>query len=358
MKAVVVTPLQAGSGRVTEVPDPEMEAGEVLVRVRQVGICGTDHEILNGQYGTAPEGDDYLIIGHESLGQVEEVGANVKDFSPGDWVVAMVRRPDPVPCRNCAANEWDMCLNGLFLERGINGRHGYLAELYAEQPRFLVKVPERVASFAVLLEPMTVVEKAVDQIWKIQSRLFWEPERAIVLGAGTIGLLAGALLRLRGIDVYFYNRAEKGAKSDIAEAIGATYIPASQSKLSDLPDQIGNVDIVIEATGYSPLAFEAMDVIGKNGIVCLTGVSGGDRPRTIDADHINLKMVLSNNVVFGTVNANPRHFQMGARHLVMIDALMPGLLSRMITDRIPLDDGLLQALASPSDGIKRVVTVS
>ncbi len=342
----------------TEVPDPEMGADEVLVRVRQVGICGTDIEILNGEYGTAPEGDDYLIIGHESLGQVEAVGANVDDLSPGDWVVAMVRRPDPVPCQNCVASAWDMCLNGLYRERGIKGRHGYLAELYAEQPRFLVKVPQRIASFAVLLEPMTVGEKAIDHIRKIQSRLFWGPERAIVLGAGTIGLLAGMLLRLDGIEVYFYDRAETGVKRDIAEAMGATYLWADQHKLGDLPSQIGNVDIVLEATGYSPLAFEAMDVVGKNGIVCLSGVSGGERQLSIHANRLNMEMVLSNKVVFGTVNANPRHFQMGVRHLVTIDALVPGLLSRMITDRLPLDAALLQALESPSDGIKRVVTVS
>jgi threonine dehydrogenase-like Zn-dependent dehydrogenase len=358
MKAVVVTPLQAGSGRVTEVPDPKMRTDEVLVRVRQVGVCGTDLEILNGEYGTAPDGEEYLIIGHESLGQVEEVGANAEDLSPGDWVVAMVRRPDPVPCRNCAAGEWDMCLNGLFLERGIKGQHGFLAELYAEQPRFLVKVPERIVPFAVLLEPMTVGEKAVDQIQRIQSRLFWGPERAMVLGAGTIGLLAGMLLRLGGIEVYFYDRAEKGIKREFAEAIGATYIWADQHKLADLPGQIGRVDIVVEATGYSPLAFEAMDVVGKNGIVCLSGVSGGERQQSINTDRLNMEMVLSNKVVFGTVNANQRHFRMGVRHLVMIDALVPGLLSRMITDRLPLDANLLTSLTSPSTSIKRVVTVS
>jgi threonine dehydrogenase-like Zn-dependent dehydrogenase len=251
-----------------------------------------------------------------------------------------------------------MCLNGLFLERGIKGRHGYLAEYYTEQPRFLVKVPERIAPFAVLLEPMTVGEKAVDQIRKIQSRLFWGPERAIVLGAGTIGLLAGMLLRLDGIEVYFYDRAEKGSRRDIAEAMGATYIWADQHELANLPGQIGNVDIVLEATGYSPLAFEAMDVVGKNGIVCLSGVSGGERQLSIHANQLNMEMVLSNKVVFGTVNANPRHFRAGIRHLVTIDALVPGLLSRMITDRLPLDASLLQALESPSDSIKRIVTVS
>ena len=357
MKALIVTPLQAGSGRVAEVPDPQMQSDEVLVRVRDVGVCGTDLEILNGEYGTAPEGDDHLIIGHESLGQVETVGDDAKGLSVGDWVVAMVRRPDPIPCRNCAASEWDMCLNDLFTERGIKGRHGYLAELYTEQPRFLVQVPDKLVPFAVLLEPMAVAEKGIDHIRKIQSRLFWDPERAIVLGAGTIGLLAGMLLRLDGVEVYFYDRSRAAIKRELAEEMGATYVWAEDCKLSALPEKIGTVDIVFEATGYSPLAFDAMDVVGNNGIVCLSGVSGGERQYKIHADRLNMELVLSNKVVFGTVNANPRHFERSVRHLRTIDALLPGLLSRMITTRLPLDN-VLQSLESPSEDIKKVVAVS
>ncbi len=356
MKALIVTPLKAGSGRVAEVPDPQMQSDEVRVRVRDVGVCGTDLEILNGEYGTAPAGEDHLIIGHESLGQVEDVGSEVEGLSPGDWVVAMVRRPDPVPCQNCAASEWDMCMNGLFLERGIKGQHGFMAEFYTEQPRFVVKVPERITPFAVLLEPMSVAEKGVDHIRSIQGRLFWDPQRAVVLGAGSIGLLAGMLLRLDGIEVYFYDRSEAGVKSELAEAMGATYVWAGEHELVALPNEIGRVDIVFEATGYSPLAFEAMDLVGNNGIVCLSGVSGGERQHNIQADKLNMEMVLSNKAVFGTVNANPRHFARGARHLATIDALMPGLLTRMITSRIPLND-ILKALKSGADDIKSVVTV-
>ncbi|MCH8919830.1 MAG: alcohol dehydrogenase catalytic domain-containing protein [Chloroflexi bacterium] len=173
MKAIVVTPTQPGSGRLAEVPDPQLREGEVLVRVHEVGLDGTDDEILQGQFGEAPPDDDYLIIGHESLGRVEKVMGSATGLSPGDRVVAIVRRPDPVPCRNCAAGEWDMCLNGQYTERGIKGRHGFLAEFYTESPDFLVTVPAEIAPVAVLLEPLSIVEKAIEQIKRIQSRLVW-----------------------------------------------------------------------------------------------------------------------------------------------------------------------------------------
>ncbi len=339
MKAIVVTPLQPGSERLAELPDPELREGEVLVRVQQVGLDGTDAEILEGQYGEAPAGDDYLIIGHESVGRVEKVMGSATGLSPGDRVVAIVRRPDPVPCRNCAAGEWDMCLNSQYTERGIKGRHGFLAEFYTESPDFLVAVPAEIAPVAVLLEPLSIVEKAIEQINRIQSRLVWEPVRAVVLGAGPIGLLAGMLLRLGDIDVHFYDASERGIKSDLAEATGAKYIWAGERKLSHkLAAEIGTVDIVLEATGFSPLAFDAMDIVAPNGIVCLTGVSGGSRKLEVSADHLTLEMVLSNKVTFGSVNANRRHFESGVRHLEEIEVRWPGLLSRMITHRLPMED--------------------
>ena len=355
MRAVAVTPGKAGSGRLVEVPDPQPKDGEVLVQVQQVGLDGTDAEILQGQYGEAPPGDDYLIIGHESLGRVAKVTAGVEELSPGDWVVAIVRRPDPVPCRNCAAGEWDMCLNGQYTERGIKRRHGFLAEFYTEVPEFLVKVPAQLSAVAVLLEPLSIVEKAIEQIKRIQSRLVWQPERAVVLGAGPIGLLAGMLLSLEGIEVHFYDATERGLKSDLAEATGAQYIWAGERKLGhELADEIGPVDIVVEATGFSPLAFDAMDMVGPNGVVCLTGVSGGSRKLEVSADHLNLEMVLSNKVVFGTVNANRRHFESGVRHLQEIALRWPGLLSRMITRRLPLKD-FGDALERPPGHVKSIV---
>lgn len=358
MRAVVVTPKKPGSGRLAEVPDPQPRDGEVLVQVHQVGLDGTDAEILQGQYGEAPPDDDYLIIGHESLGRVEKVTGAAEGLSLGDWVVAIVRRPDPVPCRNCAAGEWDMCLNGQYTERGIKGRHGFLAEFYTESPDFLVTVPAEIAPVAVLLEPLTIVEKAIEQIKRIQSRLVWQPERAVVLGAGPIGLLAGMLLSLEGIQVHFYDATERGIKSDLAESAGANYIWAHERKLGhELADEIGPVDIVVEATGYSPLAFDAMDMVASNGIVCLTGVSGGSRKLEVSADHLNLEMVLSNKVVFGTVNANRRHFESGVRHLQEFEVRWPGLLSRMITRRLPLED-FARALERSPGHIKSIVELA
>ena len=358
MKAVVVTPMQPGSGRLAEVPDPQPRDGEVLVQVQQVGLDGTDAEILAGQYGEAPPGDDYLIIGHESLGRVEKIMGSATGLSPGDRVVAIVRRPDPVPCRNCAAGEWDMCLNGQYTERGIKGRHGFLAEFYTESPDFLVTVPAEIAPVAVLLEPLSIVEKAIEQMDRIQSRLVWQPERAVVLGAGPIGLLAGMLLRLEEIEVHFYDASERGIKSDLAEATGANYIWAGERKLShELAAEIGMVDIVMEATGFSPLAFDAMDMVAPNGIVCLTGVSGGSRKLEVSADHLNLEMVLSNKVVFGTVNANRRHFEAGVRHLQEIEARWPGHLSRMITRRLPLTD-FARAFERSSGHVKSIVEMA
>ena len=357
MKAAVVTPGQAGSVRLADVPKPQPKPGEVLVRVYEVGIDGTDAEILEGQYGEAPPGDDYLIIGHESLGRVESISDGVKELAPGEWVVAMVRRPDPVPCRNCAAAEWDMCLNGLYAERGIKGLHGFLAEYYAEQPRYLVKLPEELARVGVLLEPLTIAEKALDQIQRIQSRLVWEPERAVILGAGPVGLLAALLLRLQDLEVHVYDRTKPGLKSELAEAMGAQYIWAEKRRLDHkLADEIGPIDIIFEATGYSPLAFDAMDTVAPNGIVCLSGVSGGGRTIQVSADHLNLELVLGNRVVFGTVNANRRHFEAGAKHLSEIEARWPGLLTRIITTRIPMERFAEGVQRRPGD-VKTVVEV-
>lgn len=336
MNAFGVTPRRAGSGRLFDLPEPRRTPDQVLVEVIAVGVDGTDRELLAGEYGEAPPGDDFLVIGHESLGRV--LDAPPGPLNRSELVVAIVRRPDPVPCMNCAAGEWDMCLNGRYTERGIKGAHGFLAERYVEEPRYLVALPESLAAVGMLLEPLTVVEKAIEQIKRIQSRLVWAPRRALVLGAGAIGTLAVLLLRLEGLDVWLYSRGDGGRGRELAERAGAHYVSADDRKLDHaLEKEIGSIDIVIEATGYSPLAFEAMDVVGPNGVVCLTGVSGGSRTLQIDSAHLNLEMVLANKLVFGTVNANRRHFESGVAHLGAIEARWPGLLSRMITRRVPLE---------------------
>ena len=331
----------------------------MLVRVSQVGLDGTDAEIIAGQYGEPPPGENRLILGHESLGRVEEVaGGGGKDLSPGDWVVATVRRPDPVPCPNCAAGEWDMCLNGRYTERGIKGRHGFRAEYYAEYPEFLVKVPSELMAVAVLLEPLSIVEKAMRQMEHIQRRMVWQPEKALVLGAGSIGLLCTFLLRLQGMEVYLYDLVEKGIKREIGEALGARYIWAKEQSLGrDLAAKIGPLDIVVEATGHSPLAFDAMDMAGPNGIVCLTGVSSGSRRLQVAVDHLNLEMVLLTTTVFGTVSANRGHFLTGLDHLRAIEDRWPGLLSKMITRRMSLE-ALAGGWQRSAEELKTVVEIA
>ena len=336
MRAFIISPGRAGSGRVGAVPDPVPAPTQALVEVLAVGVDGTDRELLGGEYGQAPPGEDYLITGHESLGRV--IDAPDGTLRRGDLVVAIVRRPDPVPCLNCAAGEWDMCLNGQYTERGIKAAHGFLAEHYAEDPRYVVRLPETLSTIGVLLEPLTVVEKAIDQIQRIQARLVWAPRRVLVLGAGSIGTLGALLLRLQGLTVYVYSRGDGGRGRAIVEAAGAEYISADERKLDhDLASEIGPLDVIIEATGYSPLAFDAMDIIGPNGVVCLTGVSAGSRTLPIDSSHLNQEMVLENKLVFGTVNANRRHFEAGAAHLQSIEARWPGMLAQMVTRRVPLE---------------------
>ncbi len=355
MKAFVVSPRRAGSGHLTELPDPKPAPDQALVRVLAVGVDGTDRELMRGEYGEAPPGEDRRIIGHESLGRV--VSAPNGDLQAGQLVVAIVRRPDPLPCANCAAGEWDMCLNGLYTERGIKGAHGFLAELYTEDPRYLVPVPDSLAGVAVLVEPLSIVEKAVEQIQRIQSRLVWAPRRALVLGAGTIGALATLLLRLQGLDVFLYSRGDGGRGRQVAETAGAVYLSADVQPLDHaLAREIGPLDIIIEATGYGPLAFDAMHAAGANGVICLTGVSGGRRTLSIDSDHLNLEMVLTNKVMFGTVNANRRHFERGVLDLQAIEARWPGLAERMITRRVPLAHFSPGDLERP-DELKVVVDV-
>src|SRR5499425_713828 len=277
MKAISVFPGKPDSVHLADAPKPSLDqvpAGRgVLVRVLRVGVDGTDKEINAAEYGAAPPGFDYLIIGHEGFGQVEAVGPNVTELKPGDYVVATVRRPGKSIYDVIGTN--DMTTDDTYYERGINLRHGYLTEYYVDDVEFIVKVPSGLKEVGVLLEPTTVVEKGITQAYEIQRRLrVWKPRRAAVMGAGTIGLLATMVLRLRGLDVTTFGRTPKPhLNSDLVEAVGGRYVSTQETPIMDGAAKYGPFGLVFEATGYSPVVFESMLALGKNGVLVLSSVT-------------------------------------------------------------------------------------
>jgi threonine dehydrogenase-like Zn-dependent dehydrogenase len=355
MRAVAVTPGQAGSARLIETDRPEPAAGEALVRVLEIGICGTDREIVSGAIGEAPPGEDHLIIGHESLGVIERVNG-ADGIQVGDRVAAIVRRPDGCPA--CQIGRWDMCMWGRYTERGIRGRHGFLSEVYTERPEFLVVVPPDLKDAGVLVEPASVVAKAVAAADEVQRRLpAWQPRRAAVLGAGPIGLLATLALRLRDIEVFTLDVVPAGSlKAQLVQACGATYVNDRETSLTELARTAGNLDLIVEATGIAPLVFTAMDALGADGVLVLTGVSGGSRVIHVDGNRLNLGMVMNNKVVVGSVNAARVHFETAVRDLAVIEQRWPGLLAHMITRRSPIGQ-FEAALARDPNGVKSVIDV-
>lgn len=344
MRALTVIPGQTGSAAVVDMPEPAAGDGPVLVRTLAVGICGTDLEIVSGQYGWAPPNQERLIIGHESLGEVEEAPPG-SGFVPGDLVVGVVRRPDPVPCLACGVGEWDMCRNGRYTERGIKERHGYASERFRIEPDFLVKLDPALGPSGVLLEPTSVVAKAWEHIERIGRRARWEPRTVLVTGAGPIGLLAALLGRQRGLEVHVLDRVTEGRKPRLVQALGAAYHTGAVSGIGVRPD------IMLECTGVSSLILDATAQVAADGIVCLTGVSSGGRKLEVDVGMLNRAMVLENDVVFGSVNANLRHYEAAAAALAEADkAWLAGLVSR----REPLH-GWRQALRRQPDDIKVVI---
>jgi threonine dehydrogenase-like Zn-dependent dehydrogenase len=338
MNAIVVRPGERNSIHMRDMPDPAMKPDQVAVKMVRVGLCGTDAEINHGVYGKPPDGEEFLILGHENLGVIEDVGRKVKGFKAGDLVVSTVRRPCGV-CQNCKVGENDVCTSGRYTERGIMRRHGFMAQYYVESPGYLNKIPKAVRDIAVLLEPMSVVEKGIDHAFLLQRRLVWKPNLGVVLGGGPVGLLAAAVLRTRGLRTVVVGREpQSDQRAQIALQLGAEYMSVEKSSLLDLPKQIGPPDIVIEATGSARVVFEAMEILGPNGVLCLLSVTGGSGVHEEPIDRINQKLVLGNQVVFGSVNANPRHFAMGVKDFVTIEKKWPGVLRRLLTNRIPWHD--------------------
>jgi threonine dehydrogenase-like Zn-dependent dehydrogenase len=347
MKALTIEPRVANSLQWSEVPEPRSRDGELLIEALALGICGTDREIVAGKYGEAPKGKSRLIIGHESLGRVREAPAH-SGFRRGQLVVGIVRHPDPEPCRSCGAGEWDMCENGRFTEHGIKQLEGFACERYYLEPDFAFPVPDHLGACAVLLEPTSVVAKAWEQIERVTARSVFRPERVLITGAGPIGLLAALIAKQRGYELHVMDRAEHGPKPELVRELGGTYHTA------DLGSLRGKVDIVIECTGAPTVVADALSCTGPNGVVCLAGISSGTRVVELRASKLNDSLVLENGLIFGSVNANRRHY---SRACDALEQAPRGFLGRLITRIVPVEH-YAEALQSRPDDIKTVLQLS
>jgi threonine dehydrogenase-like Zn-dependent dehydrogenase len=366
MKAIAVHPGVPNSMHLREVPKPTLDqvpgGRGVLVEVLRVGVDGTDKEINAAEYGDAPDGHDYLITGHESLGRVVAAGSNVPStIAPGTIVVASVRRPGMSVYDSIGLQ--DFTTDDVYFERGINKRHGYLCEYYVEDFQYIVPLPPCLSETGVLLEPMTVAEKAVNQAYELQRRLkVWEPRRAAVLGSGTVGLLTTLVLRLRGLEVVCLSLPKPPYRnSDLIEELGATYVSTQDVSVAEAAAEHGPFDLIVEATGFSPIAFEAADALGKNGVLMLVSVTGGDRKIEIPSDMINQGFVLGNKVMAGSVNASPADFASGRDDLVKAYAFYPGWLEKLLThpvDGLENYEQMLRELTEATDAIKVFIQVA
>lgn len=346
MKAITVEPRKPGSARYEEFPEPDASEGSVLVEAVAVGVCGTDVEIVEGKYGWAPPGKTRLVLGHESLGRVIDPGPG-SSLKTGDLVVGIVRRPDPVPCPNCAVGEWDMCTNGQYTERGIKEIHGFMSQRWRSEPDYLIKIDPTLGILGVLLEPMTVITKALEQVAMAGQRAFWEPRTALVTGAGPIGLLAALRLKANNLEVHVLDRAETGLKADLVRALGGTYHSGRVTELDFEPD------VIVECTGVGAVIADSIQQIGSGGILCLTGIGAGGSAMGAVADTA-AAVVLKNNVIVGSVNANKRHWYKAGQNLMRSDRAW---LSRVITRREKPED-FQKALERQPDDVKVIIQFS
>ena len=344
MRAITILPSVPNSARLEDVPDPPLADGAILVSTLALGVCGTDHEIVAGHFGEAPDGRERFILGHESLGRVREAPDD-SGFGVGDHLVGIVRHPDPVPCVACANGEWDMCRNGLYTEHGIKKRNGFGAERFRIAPEFAVKVDPALGTLGVLLEPTSVVAKAwdhCDRVWRLKSA---PARRLLVTGAGPIGLLAAMLGVQRRYEVHIYDHNVTGPKPELARALGATYHSGELEELATL-----RPDIVMECTGVPQVITAVLSHVATDSVVCLTGV-GAQARREFDIGQFNRTMVLNNGTVFGSVNANRQHYAAAAESLCRADRAW---LARLITRRVPLVN-FGEALRKQKGDIKVVI---
>ncbi|HKQ96369.1 MAG TPA: glucose 1-dehydrogenase [Candidatus Polarisedimenticolia bacterium] len=359
MKAIAVHPGRRDSVHLAELPKPKVSdvpnGRGVLVRVLNVGVDATDREINSAEYGQAPPGQSILVLGHESFGRVEEVGPNVTELQRGDYVVATVRRPGTSLYDQIGLQ--DMTTDDAYFERGISALHGFLTEHYVDDADFIVKVPRGLKEVGVLLEPATVVAKGLSQALEIQRRLkVWRPRKAAIMGAGTIGLLATMMFRLRGMEVSVFARNPADTlNARLITEIGGRYVSTGSTPLLDAARQHGPYDLILEATGYSPIVFDAMQVLAKNGVLVLASVTGGDKSVTVPADRISLDFVLGNKVMVGTVNANREHFEMAVGDLAKAELEYPGWLRKLMTHKVQGLENyrqMFEHLANPAGVIK------
>jgi threonine dehydrogenase-like Zn-dependent dehydrogenase len=349
MRALTTVPLQADTLAVVDVPDPEPHDGDLLVDGLAVGVCGTDREIANGEYGWAPPGRERLVLGHESLGRVRSAPEG-SGFAEGDLVAGVVRRPDPVPCGACAHDEFDMCRNGQYTERGIKQIDGYASEQWTVEAAYAVKLDERLGEVGVLMEPTTVVAKAWEQVERVGERAWFEPKTVLVTGAGPIGMLAAMIGSQRGLDVHVLDQVRRGPKPQLVHDLGASY---HHSDVDAVMERV-RPDVVVEATGVPQVVFGAISGTAAYGITVLTGVSSTGRTLRLDGGELNREIVLENDAVVGSVNANLRHYQQAADALAAADL---DWLGRLISRRVPLDD-FAAAFTPEEDDVKVVLTLS
>jgi threonine dehydrogenase-like Zn-dependent dehydrogenase len=362
MKAVAVYPGKR-EVKVIDIAEPGKPGpGQVKLRMLEVGVCGTDKEICAWCYGSPPEGSDHFVLGHESLGEVMEIGPGVEDLRTGDLVVSTVRLPCPdAGCVPCRAGQYDFCSTGHYREHGIMYLDGFMTEQLVEERHNLHPVARELRDVGVLVEPLTIAEKALLEVASIQQRLPWggpRGHRAVVLGAGPVGLLGAMLLVNAGYDTYIYSRSPKpNAKAAVGESIGAKYISSEQTPVAQMAEEVGNIDLVYEAVGASQFAFEVLKHLGSNGIFVFTGVPRGEKPMEIDTERIMYNLVLKNQVLLGTVNAGPLAFDNAVRDLGVFNTRWPQALRAMITGHYPLE-AFHDPVMGKAGGIKNVIAIS
>ncbi|MFN8592205.1 MAG: glucose 1-dehydrogenase [Thermomicrobiales bacterium] len=355
--AIAITPLQRDSLHLTMIPRGEPGPGQALVRILQVGVCGTDRELIRAHFGAAPPGEAVLVLGHEMLGKVLATGPGVSELAPGDLVSATVRRPDG--CPSCQAGQPDMCEWHQYTERGIAGLHGFMTETVVEDARWLVRVPPELAHIGILVEPLSVVEKALRQANLIQRRIrAWNPRTALVFGTGPIGLLGVMLLRSRGMDVVCLgNRPSPQPAAAILAAVGARYASLQETDLRSLAAALPSIDLIFEASGRAQPVFAAMEVLGNNGVLVLLSGTGGDSELTINADRLNRALLGGNKIVAGCVNSVREDFEQGVQDLALFERLWPGVAAQLITRRLHGLSEFAQILDKPENDVKTVIEI-